>query len=419
MQGLPRLLVAAVIPGFVAACGAVEEVVVEAPEVGGEDAGASARTDLGARRDALTDVAGRTDVPLSQGDGSGAGSDGGTTAGDGAARVERCNGEDDNGDGRIDETCACAPGATQACYAGPPGTRGRGTCRDGAQRCAGTGEFGDWGACEGSVTPATDTCGDGLDQDCNGTPDDGNGCCREGATVRCYSGPTGTQGVGICRAGVRTCDASGAYGACAGEVLPRRETCNGVDDDCDGTVDDDCQTCIVVTGASTPWQMHLGEGPRCWGRTFGSHGEPAEYAFARIPPERDAGWRAHTAPNISFVDPSTLCGVCDCRAGGDFTYFQTTFFVPPTLAVRSLRVNIADVDDGVSVTVFNTRYPNGIVDPGAYAYLGGGSTADLAGYLVAGHNRVVLTHVDDCCKHRRIADATITLNGETLRPCGG
>ncbi len=152
-------------------------------------------------------------------------------------------------------------------------------------------------------------------------------------------------------------------------------------------------------------------------RTFDNHGDPAEYAFVSIPPERDAGV-ARAPPSISFDDPSTLCGVCDCRAGGDFTYFQTTFFVPPTLMVRSLRVNIANVDDGVSVTVFNSRYPNGIVDPGAYAYLGGGSTTDLAGYVVAGHNRVVLTHVDDCCMHRRIADATITLNGAALRPCG-
>ena len=269
------------------------------------------------------------------------------------------------------------------------------------------------------MTPAADVCSDALDQDCNGTPDDGDGCCRAGTTMACYTGPAGTRGVGPCRAGVRTCNTSGAYGACTGEVLPAPERCNGVDDDCDGTIDESCQTCIVVTGASTPWQIHLGEGPVCWGRTFERHGDPAEYAFARIPPERDAGWRPHTPPSISFDDPSTLCGVCDCRAGGDFTYFQTTFYVPPTLAVRSLRVTIANVDDGVSVTIFNSRYPNGIVDPGAFAFLGGGSTADLATYVVPGANRVVLTHVDDCCTERRIADATVSLNGQALRPCGG
>ncbi len=385
MRSLRQALATLFLSALVQACSNDEEVVLSGDPTPNADAGAvarvdgAARVDGGARGDAgpVDGGVNRVDVPLPQGDASVPGD--GSTPG-----PERCNGEDDDGDGVIDETCACAPGTLQRCYPGPAGTRTRGTCTDGNQRCEGMGEFGTWGPCEGAVTPAADVCGDAMDQDCNGTPDDGDGCCREGATMACYTGPAGTQGVGPCRAGVRTCNASGAYGACAGEVLPAAERCNGVDDDCDGTIDEECQTCIVVTGASTPWQIHLGEGPRCWGRTFERHGDPAEYAFASIPPERDGGWRPHTPPSISFDDPSTLCGVCDCRAGGDFTYFQTTFYVPPTLAVRSLRVTIANVDDGVSVTVFNSRYPNGIVDPGAFAFLGGGSTADLATYVVPG-----------------------------------
>ncbi|MFO0602316.1 MAG: MopE-related protein [Polyangiales bacterium] len=338
---------------------------------------------------------------------------------DTAPTAERCNnGLDDDRDGTIDEDCPCAVGSTQPCFPGDPANHRVGACRDGMQRCEGTGEFGTWSACTGATLPADDVCGDGVDQDCNGVVDDGAMCCRAGTTASCYSGPAGTLGRGICRAGTRTCTTSGAPGMCMGEVLPRMETCNGVDDDCDGTVDEDCQACIAITGASTPWQIHLGEGPRCWGRTFAQHGDPGEYAFASIPPQMDAGWRPHAPEAISFDDPSTLCGVCECLAGGDFTYFQTSFYVPSTLAVSSMRVTIQDVDDGVSVAVFNTRYPNGIVDPGAFAYLGGGSTADLARYVVAGSNRVVLTHVDDCCMVRRIARATISLNGAPLRPCG-
>jgi hypothetical protein len=338
---------------------------------------------------------------------------------DRAAGPERCgNGLDDDLDGAIDEDCPCAPGSTQPCFNGDPSNHRVGTCRDGAQRCEGTGEFGTWGACTGAVLPSADVCSDGMDQDCNGVVDDGAGCCRMGMTSACYTGPMGTIGRGICRGGTRACQASGTPGPCMGEVLPRAEVCNGLDDDCDGTVDEDCAACIMNAGASTPWQIHLGEGPRCWGRTFAMHGDPGEYAFSRIPPQMDPGWRPHAPEAISFDDPSTLCGVCECRAGGDFTYFQTSFYVPSTLAVTSMRVTIQDVDDGVSVAVFNTRYPNGIVDPGAFAYLGGGSTADLARYVVAGSNRVVLTHIDDCCMVRRIARATIALNGAPLRPCG-
>lgn len=409
----------AVLPWALLACSASDAVVELSTDDPRPDAGS--RADLPLPRpgaDASSPV--RPDAPLPGADANIPGDDVVRSSdGGGAPRPERCNGEDDDGDGMVDETCVCAPGAMQACYLGPAGTRTRGTCRDGMQRCNGAGEFGEWGPCEGSTLPETDLCGDSIDQNCNGIVDDGPACCRAGDTQACYSGPMGTQGVGICRVGTRSCVAAGTYGPCTGEVLPRTESCNGVDDDCDGTTDEDCQSCIQVTGSSTPWQMHLGEGPRCWGRTFARHGDPEEYAFARIPPEADPGWRAHVAPSISFADPSTLCGVCDCRAGGDFTYFQTTFFIPPNFMVRSLRVNIANVDDGVSVTVFNVRYPNGIVDPGAFAYLGGGSTADLASYIVPGSNRVVLTHVDDCCADRRIANASITLNGTNLRPCGG
>ena len=44
--------------------------------------------------------------------------------------------------------------------------------------------------------------------------------------------------VGACEKGTRRCAEDGFFGACEGGVGPAPETCNGVDDDCDGTVDD-------------------------------------------------------------------------------------------------------------------------------------------------------------------------------------
>ena len=154
------------------------------------------------------------------------------------------DGDDDDCDGVIDDGCVCRSGESRGCYAGPVDTRGVGTCRDGSQSCVvGAGGVGsDWGTCGGSTLPVAERC-DGLDNDCDGTADEG--CdCLPGATRGCYSGPAGTSGVGICREGSQTCDlrpdGSAAWSACSSAVLPGTESCNGVDDDCDGMNDEGC-----------------------------------------------------------------------------------------------------------------------------------------------------------------------------------
>lgn len=93
---------------------------------------------------------------------------------EGSARL--CNGLDDDCDGAVDESCACVPGAVQACFAGPPGRRNVGACRAGAQQCVSNGKGGGiWGPCVGGISPSEEVC-DNLDNDCNGCTDDLAGC---------------------------------------------------------------------------------------------------------------------------------------------------------------------------------------------------------------------------------------------------
>ena len=63
--------------------------------------------------------------------------------------------------------------------------------------------------------------------------------CSVGQTRPCYTGPQGTSGVGLCKPGTQSCASDGTWGTtCAGQVLPQTEVCNGMDDDCNGIVDD-------------------------------------------------------------------------------------------------------------------------------------------------------------------------------------
>ncbi len=66
----------------------------------------------------------------------------------------------------------CVPGTERPCYDGAAMTQNVGPCRAGTQRCMGVGELGTWNACAGQTLPMRETCGDGMDNDCNGRVDD-------------------------------------------------------------------------------------------------------------------------------------------------------------------------------------------------------------------------------------------------------
>jgi hypothetical protein len=163
----------------------------------------------------------------------------GCTGDVGPQAVEDCGTPvDDNCDSQINENCSCTPGASAYCYSGAVGTDNNPPCKGGMHQCNPDGHG--YGPCVGEVDPVAEDCATQIDENCNGVVNEpAAGCvCTPGTTASCYNGPPGTAGVGICAAGLKTCDATGkAYlPGCASEVDPGVEDCsNSTDEDCNGT----------------------------------------------------------------------------------------------------------------------------------------------------------------------------------------
>ncbi len=203
------------------------------------------------------------------------------------AMIETCNTLDDDCDGLVDEgltdlgacgtdTGECAGGRLR-CVAGAPACfggigpspeicdaldndcdgvadeRGAGGLTDEGNTCGedtGECEFGSElcvsGAlvCQGGTGPTAELC-NALDDDCNGISDDS----PTDVGVRC-----GTTDEGVCEYGATIC-VSGAP-TCNGATDPNTEVCNGLDDDCNGSTDDDPidvgRTCGSAMGTCLP-----------------------------------------------------------------------------------------------------------------------------------------------------------------------
>ena len=77
--------------------------------------------------------------------------------------------------------------------------------------------------------------------------------------ANCYTGDPTWIGAGICKTGVQLCS-QGFWGQCKGQVLPEAELCDGLDNNCDGSVDEGvmsvCGTCdfsCVQEGVGPGW----------------------------------------------------------------------------------------------------------------------------------------------------------------------
>lgn len=120
----------------------------------------------------------------------------------------------------------CTPNAVVSCYSGIPETRDVGICHGGTRTCnaEGTGYLAN---CSGEVLPMEETCGNGLDDDCDGTTD----------TVPDLDGDGFTRCDGDCCEDGAECGTPAAINPAAVEIV----TPDGAivfDDDCDGMVDE-------------------------------------------------------------------------------------------------------------------------------------------------------------------------------------
>ncbi len=240
----------------------------------------------------------RTTAAGSRGEGGSTTTSSGDGGGPDCSGPELCDGSvDEDCDGTIDEDCDCISGDTQPCFSGDPVFAGVGACVEGTQTCD---DAGKWSACDGEVLPSDEDCDaidndcdasvdegfepeicgqgicqvsvetcedgsptrcvpltppdpnedcDGVDDDCDGAVDEG--CtCQNGQTQGCYTGPNGTQNVGICTGGTQTCS-GGQWGPCLGEVTPGSEACDTLDQDCDGnTAEGSCNLPNSVSSCS-------------------------------------------------------------------------------------------------------------------------------------------------------------------------
>ena len=113
---------------------------------------------------------------------------------------------------------------------------------------------------EKTGTPQEDCPTCELDQEKDSPMDIAEQSCIEGSLQSCFSEQSRFIGVGECVEGVQHC-AQGKWTSCEDEVLPTNEICDGLDNNCDGEIDESLSGCstspqiIIQVGEELPSQI--------------------------------------------------------------------------------------------------------------------------------------------------------------------
>ncbi len=232
---------------------------------------------------------------------------------------EFCNGVDDNCNGLIDE------GVTTTFYRDADGD-GFGTASDTVQACqrpAGYVELaGDCNDANPNIHPGVfDTCGDGIDQNCDGAVDNGwgreicngvddncNGVIDEGVTQTFYRDADG-DGYGTNSATVQACTAPPGYVALGGDCNDSNPAVNpGMPEICGNHIDDNCNGVVDENKGTTYYRDLDGD----------TYGDPTQSVLACEPPPGYTIYSGDCDDMDPYVHPGAteLCNGFDDNCNG-------------------------------------------------------------------------------------------------------